>query len=338
MDIRISFIIPVYNRPQEIRELLKSLCEQVAKVFEVVIVEDGSTISSETVVNAFHDALPISYYTKSNSGPGASRNFGMSRAKGDFFIILDSDCVLPKQYLKEVNAYLSNHQVDFFGGPDAADASFSNLQKAINFTMTSFLTTGGVRGSKKALQKFEPRSFNMGISKTAFEKSGGFGRIHPGEDPDLTIRLWDLGFKSAFVEQAFVFHKRRISWPLFFKQVHALGRVRPILMKCYPAYAKPTYWLPLLFVFSLIAALVLAFIGVLFPLQLILLYFILVFGSALVLVRRFSVALMVMPAFLIQMFGYAWGFLKTKIVLMSSKGSIEEKFPNLYFKQGHEQA
>ncbi|MDA1144961.1 MAG: glycosyltransferase family 2 protein, partial [Bacteroidetes bacterium] len=181
MNKTFSFIIPIYNRPEEMKELLDSLCNQDTDVFEVVVVEDGSTNTSEKVVAFFKDRLSISYFFKDNSGPGASRNFGMKRAKGNYFIILDSDCVLPSGYLSAVESYLAYHKVDFFGGPDVADNSFSILQKAINFTMTSFLTTAGIRGSAKAMQKFEPRSFNMGISKEAFLSSGGFGRIHPGE-------------------------------------------------------------------------------------------------------------------------------------------------------------
>ena len=189
-----SFIIPVYNRPDEIEELLQSMTYfDYEASFEVVIVEDGSSIPCERIVEKYKNTLQISYYFKSNSGPGNSRNFGMQKAKGDYFIILDSDCILPKEYLTVVSQSLQNHYVDCFGGPDKALATFSNIQKAINFSMTSFLTTGGIRGGSEKVDKFQPRSFNMGLSKNAFEISKGFGNIHPGEDPDLSIRLWELG-------------------------------------------------------------------------------------------------------------------------------------------------
>ena len=197
-----SFIIPVYNRPQEIKELLESLANLTySGDFEIVIVEDGSTVKCDEVVLLFQDSLDISYYYKPNSGPGDSRNFGMKKANGNYFIILDSDCLLPPQYLQEVDKALNNVYLDCFGGPDAAHSSFTSLQKAINYVMTSYLTTGGIRGKKNAVQRFEPRSFNMGISKKAFMASGGFGKIHPGEDPDLSQRLLQKGFAIGFIDR-----------------------------------------------------------------------------------------------------------------------------------------
>jgi len=210
--------------------------------FEIVIIEDGSTKTSKTIAEAFQKTLNISYFFKDNSGPGDSRNFGMAHAKGNYFIILDSDCILPKHYLKAVEQSLKTEFVDCFGGPDAAHESFSNLQKAINFSMTSVITTGGIRGNKNSVGKFQPRSFNMGLSKKAFQESKGFGRIHPGEDPDLSIRLWNLGYQTKLIPEAFVYHKRRISWSNFYKQVHKFGMVRPILNKWHPSTKKITYW------------------------------------------------------------------------------------------------
>ncbi|MGY8914630.1 MAG: glycosyltransferase, partial [Flavobacteriales bacterium] len=190
MDLFFSFIVPVFNRPNEIRELLDSLLLQTYnKPYEIVIVEDGSTISSKEVVTSFESQLPITYLEKANSGPGASRNYGMRHAKGNYYIVLDSDCILPPKYLEKVHSSLKVEFVDCYGGPDAAHLSFSKVQKAINYAMTSVLTTGGIRGAKKSVDKFQPRSFNMGISKKAFDATGGFGNIHPGEDPDLTIRI-----------------------------------------------------------------------------------------------------------------------------------------------------
>ncbi|MBN4085547.1 glycosyltransferase, partial [Flavobacteriaceae bacterium AH-315-B10] len=251
----ISFIIPVYNRPDEVKELLNSFTTlNGEKDFEVVIIEDGSVITSKTVVDNFSNKLNISYYYKENSGPGDSRNYGMKLAKGAYFIILDSDCILPKNYLNEVLKSLKKNYVDCFGGPDAAHNSFTNLQKAINFSMTSFITTGGIRGKKSSVNKFQPRSFNMGLSKDAFIATEGFGRIHPGEDPDLSIRLTKLNFKTKLITEAYVYHKRRISWAKFYKQVYKFGSVRPILNHWYPETKKITYWFPTLFSLGLIAS------------------------------------------------------------------------------------
>ncbi|MGB1309163.1 MAG: glycosyltransferase, partial [Oceanihabitans sp.] len=200
MQLNFSFIIPVYNRPEEIDELLNSFTKLTAKLaYEIVIIEDGSIVKAKEIVNKYSEKLNISYYFKKNSGPGDSRNFGMQKATGNYFIILDSDCVLPKQYLTEVIKSLDNEYVDCFGGPDAAHSSFTSLQKAINFSMTSVITTGGIRGNKNSVDRFQPRSFNMGISKAAFLKTKGFGAIHPGEDPDLSIRLWGLGYKTKLI-------------------------------------------------------------------------------------------------------------------------------------------
>src|SRR5690606_19698684 len=218
-SISYSFIVPVYNRPNEILELLQSMTLLSDKDFEVVIVEDGSTEKSDEVVAQFQDQLHISYYYKENSGPGDSRNYGMRVAKGNYFLILDSDCILPTNYMVEVRKSLEAEYVDCFGGVDTAMDSFTDIQKAINFAMTSFLTTGGVRGGSEKLGKFQPRSFNMGISKRAFEASNGFSEIHPGEDPDLSIRLWKLGFETKLLKSVAVFHKRRIDWDKYKLQV-----------------------------------------------------------------------------------------------------------------------
>jgi glycosyltransferase involved in cell wall biosynthesis len=244
-----SVIIPVYNRPDEIKELLESLVvSDYIKPYEVIIVEDGSTITCSNEIEKYKDKLNISYIFKENSGPGDSRNFGMKKAKGDYFIIFDSDCIIPKQYLSEVEKELECSYVDCYGGSDAALDTFSAIQKAINFAMTSFLTTGGIRGGSEKLTKFQPRSFNMGISKKAFEASNGFGNIHPGEDPDLSIRLWKLGYETRLFPKAIVFHKRRIDWDKFSIQVNKFGKARPILNSWYPEHSKLTFFLPSLFI------------------------------------------------------------------------------------------
>jgi len=334
MNTLFSIVVPVYNRPDEIRELLESLSEQTfQKDFEVVIVEDGSSDSSEDVVRTFQDALAISYYYKENSGPGDSRNFGMQKAKGNYYIILDSDCILPKQYLTEVDKELEREFVHCFGGPDAADASFTTVQKAINYVMTSFFTTGGIRGGKKSVGKFQPRSFNMGISKEAFEKAGGFGRIHPGEDPDLTFRIWKAGFDTRLFPHAYVYHKRRIDWNKFYIQVNKFGMVRPILNLWHPGTARPTYWFPTFFMLGLCVSLVLALMGVLLPLVLYGFYFLLLFVDALLKNANLKVAILALFAALTQFTGYGIGFFKSTILLTFSKKEPEELFPKLFFKK-----
>ncbi|BDW94296.1 glycosyl transferase family 2 [Flagellimonas marinaquae] len=334
MNTFFSIIVPVYNRPEEVRELLESLQSQnYAEDFEVVIVEDGSADSSEQIVNFFRENLQISYYFKENSGPGDSRNYGMERAKGNYFIVLDSDCILPKQYLSEVDKELKKEFVHCFGGPDAADTSFTTIQKAINFVMTSFLTTGGIRGGKKAVGKFQPRSFNMGISREAFEKAGGFGRIHPGEDPDLTFRIWKAGFDTRLFPDAYVYHKRRIDWNKFYIQVNKFGSVRPILNKWHPGTAKPTYWFPTLFILGLSVAIILSIFGLWLPLLLYVFYFSILFLDALIKSKNLIVSFLAIFAALIQFTGYGIGFFKSTMLLNFSSKEPEELFPKLFFKK-----
>jgi len=333
MELRFSFIVPVYNRPDEIQELLQSFVNlETDMVYEIVIVEDGSTISSENVVNLYKDKLDISYYFKPNSGPGDSRNYGMKVAKGNYFIILDSDCILPENYLTEVKSSLKLEYVDCFGGPDAAHPSFSSLQKAIDFSMTSFITTGGIRGRSGSVDKFQPRSFNMGISKKAFLTSGGFGKIHPGEDPDLSIRLWDLGFKTKLIPDAIVYHKRRISWSKFYKQVHKFGLVRPILNTWHPETKKLTYWFPTLFSLGLLFGILLYLFNIKFLMIIFASYFICAFLLALIKTKSLEVSFLSLVAIIIQFFGYGYGFLKSTIVIGIFRNNPETYFPQLFFK------
>ncbi len=333
MQLQFSFIIPVYNRPDEIQELLQSFIElDTNDDYEIVIVEDGSTIPSKEVVERFNTKLNISYFLKENSGPGDSRNFGMQHAKGNYFIILDSDCILPKNYLLEVSKSLQLEYVDCFGGPDAAHESFSNLQKAINFSMTSFITTGGIRGNKNSVGTFQPRSFNMGLSKKAFEDSKGFGTIHPGEDPDLSIRLWSLGYKTKLISEAYVFHKRRISWQKFYKQVYKFGMVRPILNNWHPSTKKITYWFPTVFCLGFIVAVFLLFFNIIWGLVAYILYFILAFVIALASTKSVFVSVLSIPAIVVQFVGYGYGFFKSTLVLQWSNNDPETVFPELFFK------
>lgn len=333
MQLSFSFIIPVFDRPDEIKELLESfLAMDFKKPYEIVIVEDGSNLKSDTVVGSFDSQLNIRYFFKENSGPGDSRNYGMQQANGNYFIILDSDCILPENYLSEVENGLQNNFVHCFGGPDTAHQSFSDLQKAINFAMTSFLSTGGIRGSKQSVDKFQPRSFNMGLSKEAFLASGGFGTIHPGEDPDLTIRLWEMGYETKLISQAKVFHKRRISWSKFYKQVHKFGLVRPILNSWHPKTAKLTYWFPTLFSIGLIVAFIMLLFGFKWLVLLYATYFLVYFFSALFDTKNVKISVQSVLAVLIQMFGYGWGFLKSSFFIKLLKSNPRKKFPQLFFK------
>jgi dephospho-CoA kinase len=328
-----SIIIPVYNRPDEINELLESLLQSTyTDDYEIVIVEDGSTITCEEVVAKYSNSLNISYYYKENSGPGDSRNFGMKKAKGDYFIIFDSDCIIPKQYLKEVEKELKSNYVDCFGGPDKALKSFSNIQKAINFAMTSFLTTGGIRGGSEKLNKFQPRSFNMGISKKAFIDSNGFGNIHPGEDPDLSIRLWKLGYETRLFSSAYVYHKRRIDWDKFSIQVSKFGKARPILNSWYPEYSKITYWFPSLFVLGFLVSFVLLFALFDWALKFYFAYFVLIFIVSSIQNRNPLIGILSIVAVWKQFFGYGFGFLKSFFKISILKKEPQVAFPELFFK------
>ena len=328
-----SLIIPVYNRPDEIEELLAGLAIQDYKdEFEIVIIEDGSTITCSDVADAYRDRLNISYYSKQNSGPGDSRNYGMKKARGDYFIILDSDCLIPPGYLTGVDKNLKECYVDCFGGPDAAYDSFTDIQKAINFTMTSFLTTGGIRGKSEKIEKFQPRSFNMGISKKAFEVSGGFGNIHPGEDPDLSIRLWKLGFEIRLFKDCYVYHKRRIDWKKFYRQVNKFGKARPILDLWHPEYRKITFMFPSLFIIGLACSLILLLINVQFFLYLYILYFILLLVVSSVQNNSFKIGILSVFAAFIQFYGYGVGYLASFLRIRVIGKKPQKAFPELFFK------
>jgi glycosyltransferase involved in cell wall biosynthesis len=328
-----SIIIPVYNRPDELKELLESLVKSDFKTeFEIVIIEDGSTLKSDDIVKEFQSNLKISYYFKENSGPGDSRNFGMKVAKGDYFLIFDSDCIIPSHYLTEVENELTTNYVDCFGGSDAALDSFSDIQKAINFAMTSFLTTGGIRGGSEKISKFQPRSFNMGISKKAFEASNGFGNIHPGEDPDLSIRLWKLGFQTRLFPKAFVYHKRRIDWDKFSIQVNKFGKARPILDSWYPEYSKLTFFFPTLFVLGFLISIFLGLIGVFFPILCYCFYYMLILIVSSIQNKSLKIGFLSVTAVTKQFFGYGRGFLKSFIKIKILKQNPQDAFPELFFK------
>lgn len=314
MNLEFSIIIPVYNRPQEIEELLVSLIKQTFEDdFEIVIVEDGSSQNCHVIVEKFREELNINYFLKDNTGAGQSRNFGMQQAKGNYFIILDSDVLLPDTYLQQVKKSLDTNFTDAFGGADVSHASFTLLQKAISYSMTSILTTGGIRGKKKSIGKFQPRSFNMGISKTAFEKTNGFSKMKYGEDIDLTFRLWENGFDTQFIENSFVYHKRRGTLNQFYRQTFNFGTARPVLNTKYPKSAKLTYWFPSLFIIGFDIAILIAIFYSFLLLIPFAFYFSLLFLHALVQSKKVSVALLSIITTYTQFLGYGLGFLKSQI-------------------------
>lgn len=329
-----SLIIPVYNRPDEVDELLESLSKtSYSDDFEIVIIEDGSTQPCGEVVQRYLPQLNVSYYYKENSGPGDSRNFGMQMAKGDYFIIFDSDCIIPEQYLSEVEKALKLNYVDCFGGPDSALDSFSDIQKAINFAMTSFLTTGGIRGGSEKIGKFQPRSFNMGLSRKAFEASKGFGNIHPGEDPDLSIRLWNLGFETRLFSKAFVYHKRRIDWEKFSIQVNKFGKARPILNSWYPEHNKLTFFFPTFFILGFFLSVGLLLLTFDLFLKLYMAYFFVIFITSTIQNKSFKIGYLSLVAVWKQFYGYGIGFLESYIKVIILKQEPTQAFPNLFFKK-----
>lgn len=264
--MRYSIIVPVYNRPDEVDELLESLTRQKEKDFEVVIVEDGSKIPCQAVCDRYTDQLDLHYFAKPNSGPGQSRNYGAERAKGDYLLILDSDVVLPEGYLSAISRELERQPADAFGGPDSAHSSFTPTQKAISYSMTSFFTTGGIRGGKKKLDKFYPRSFNMGVRRDAYQQLGGFSRMRFGEDIDFSIRIFRAGLRCRLFPEAWVWHKRRTDFRKFWRQVFNSGIARINLYKKYPDSLKVVHLLPAVFTAGVIALALLFIAGIILTL------------------------------------------------------------------------
>ena len=303
-----SIIVPVYNRPDEVDELLESLTHQVFRNFEVVIVEDGSDKRCDEVCNRYKDLLPLRYYYKENSGPGNSRNFGVDYANGDYVIILDSDVVVPPHYLSAIDEELSREQCDFFGGADAAHASFTPVQKAISYSMTSFFTTGGIRGGKKKLDKFYPRSYNMGVRRTAYQALGGFSRMRFGEDIDFSYRLIENGYKSRLFPEAWVWHKRRTDLRKFFRQVYNSGIARINLEKRHPGTMKPVHLLPMLFTLGVLLLLLLS-PWCLWTLTSLLAYALIICIHSSVVNKSLRVGLLSVPAAFTQLTGYGLGFI-----------------------------
>lgn len=324
-----SIIIPLFNRPVEIDELLESLTKQTNKQFEVIVVEDGSTKKSDFIVEKYAAVLDLVYFEKQNSGPGLSRNAGAEKAKHNYLIFFDSDCIIPPDYIENVSAFLQNNYVDAYGGPDRAMDNFTTIQKAINYSMTSFFTTGGIRGGKKSMDKFHPRSFNLGVSKKAFEALGGYGKMRFGEDVDFSLRLIENGFTTALIPEAFVYHKRRTNFKQFFKQVHNSGIARINLHLAHPNSLKLVHALPAAFV----VVMSLLFLGaIFFPVLLIapLFYSLIVFVDSLAKNKSVRVAFYSIGAAWTQLFGYGTGFLSAawkRLVLKKGEfKAFEKKF------------
>lgn len=327
--MQFSIIIPVFNRPNELHELLLSLCKQTYKHFEVVIVEDGSSIKSDKEVSKYRDRLSINYFEKANSGPGLSRNAGAKQAQYDWLVFFDSDCIIPENYFENVKSYLADHLTDAYGGRDAALPNFSTTQKAINYSMTSFFTTGGIRGSIKSMDKFHPRSFNLGVTKEAFNTVGGYGKMRFGEDIDFSLRLIKAGFTTSLISNAFVYHKRRSTFRQFFKQVYNSGIARINLHLLHRGSLKLVHALPACFVIGMAVLLI---ISLFFPglLLIPLAYSLLVFVDSLIINKSAKVALYSIAASWIQLTGYGVGFLtavwKRLILKEGEFKAFEKKF------------
>lgn len=307
--MRYSFIIPVYNRPDEVDELLESLTRQTDKDFEVVVVEDGSSVPCKDVVDKYASLLDIHYYNKPNSGPGQTRNYGAERSRGKYLIILDSDCILPEGYLAAVETELQHEPADAFGGPDRAHESFTDVQKAINYAMTSFFTTGGIRGGKKKMDKFYPRSFNMGVKSDVYQALGGFSKMRFGEDIDFSIRIFKGGYACRLFPEAWVWHKRRTDLKKFFKQVHNSGIARINLYKKYPESLKLVHLLPAVFTLGVVFLLLCSLVCV-WSLSLLLLFALVIGIDAAVQNRSLKIGLLSIAASFIQLTGYGSGFLR----------------------------
>ena len=305
---RYSVIIPVYNRPDEVDELLESLSHQTLKDFEVLVVEDGSSVPCKEVTDKYRLSMEVRYYAKPNSGPGQTRNYGAERSRGEYLLILDSDCILPEGYLQAVEAELEREPADAFGGPDRAHASFTPVQKAINYAMTSFFTTGGIRGGKKKMDKFYPRSFNMGVRADVYKALGGFSNMRFGEDIDFSIRIFKNGYRCRLFPGAWVWHKRRTDFRKFFKQVHNSGIARINLYKKYPESLKLVHLLPAVFTVGVVLVL-LASLVCPWSLLLLLMFALVIFLDSSLRNRSVWIGVLSVGAAFIQLTGYGSGFL-----------------------------
>ena len=308
-----SVIVPVYNRPQEIHSLLACLAIQAYKNFEVIVVESGSSIKSEDVVKIYSSKINVRYFLRGNDGQGFSRNYGMSQAKGEFFIILDSDVLLDPDFIENIHMGIQDAGLDAYGGPDKLHPAATDMQKAVNYSMTSFLTTGGIRGSKKNKGKFYPRSFNMGISRKVYEATGGYKLPFMGEDIELSARIMTLGFKIGLIENAYVYHERKKDLKSYYKQMQWFGRARININRFFPNTFKIIHLVPVLFVSYLIGTFTIMALhwqigyALSLPLQI---FFFCVFVDSLFQYHDLKVALYSIPTVFIQLYGYAIGMLQ----------------------------
>jgi len=318
-----SIIVPVYNRPDEIAELLESLTMQTFKDFEVLIVEDNSPQKCDLVVESFKDRLDVRYFFIPGTDRSYRRNYGMEQAKGAYFILYDSDCVIPSGYFDAVEAGLKADPADCFGGPDNADDSFSDMQKAVNYSMTSFFTTGGIRGGSKQMEKFNPRSFNMGISRKAFEVTKGF-RSMIGEDIDFSLRVRENGMETKLYRDAFVYHKRRVDLRRFYLQVNTFGKSRIVLTKAHPGSLKAVHTLPVIFVLGHVLLLIFALWSPLW-LLFIALYALLLFTDSWIKNKSLKIAFLSVATAYTQLFGYGIGFLDEAFTGRASRKIKEQE-------------
>jgi glycosyltransferase involved in cell wall biosynthesis len=323
--MKYSIIVPVYNRPNEVDELLQSLCQQTVKDFEVLIIEDGSIKTCKDVCDKYANILVLHYHAKENSGPGQSRNYGAERAKGEYVIILDSDVVLPNTYIEAIEKSLTS-EIIAFGGPDAAHPSFTPIQKAISYSMTSFFTTGGIRGGKAKLDKFYPRSFNMGIRRDVYLQLGGFTKMRFGEDIDFSYRIVEAGYRPQLFPEAWVWHKRRTDFHKFFRQVYNSGIARINLEKRHPGTMKLVHLLPTVFTVGVIGLILISAVGralmhyidrdqfywmCFAPWIPIILYSLLIFFDSSIKNRSLKVGFLSIPAAFVQLMGYGLGFIES---------------------------
>lgn len=322
-----SIIVPVYNRPAEVKDLCDSLLLQTDKDFELIIVEDGSTVACKNIVDdAVAHGLRASYFYKENEGRSIARNYGIERSNGHWLIFVDSDCVIPPQYIDTLARELKDSGLDCFGGPDAAHDSFTDTQKAINYSMTSFMTTGGIRGGRVQLEKFVPRTFNMGFTREVYERVGGFREMF-SEDIDMSTRIRQAGFSIGLIRPAYVWHKRRVDLRKFFRQVYVFGMSRITLALLYPGSLKVVHLLPAGFVIGVLVCVLLAIFVSPWWLTPLVVYFLAVFIGALASTHSLHISLIAIPAAAIQLGGYGIGFIKaftTKILLRRGRNIEEE--------------
>ncbi|MDE6650760.1 MAG: glycosyltransferase [Muribaculaceae bacterium] len=325
MDTLFSIIVPVYNRPDEVKELMASLACQTDHGFEVVIVEDGSTTPCKAEAEAYSPAVALQYFYKDNEGRSPARNYGMDHAQGDYFIFVDSDCILPPDYIERLRLALSEKWRDCFGGPDDAHDSFTDTQKAINFAMTSFLTTGGIRGGKVQMEKFVPRTFNMGFSRDVYEKVGGFREMF-SEDIDMSTRIRLAGYAPELIRDVKVYHKRRGSLAKFWRQVHVFGMSRITLQLLYPGSMKAVHWAPAIFVIGAVGMIIAAFFNPIWLLPLAA-YILALWITAIISTRSLKVGSMAVAASMVQLWGYGTGFIRAyvwKILLRHGRDEAQE--------------